>query len=60
MFSGALEEERNHPAFVEISQKSIALFEEIIVFCQSKGQLPAGRVEVLPSNFGVEFTDSRI
>jgi len=45
MFSGALEEERAHPDFVAISQKSIALFEEIIVFCQSKGQLPEGRVE---------------
>jgi len=39
MFSGALEEERNHPAFMEISGKSISLFEEIIAFCQSKGQL---------------------
>ena len=45
MFSGALEEERAHPEFVAISQKSIVLFEEIIVFCQSKGQLPPGRVE---------------
>jgi len=45
MFSGALEEERDHPEYVEISQKSIALFKEIIVFCQSKGQLPEGRVE---------------
>ena len=44
MFSGALEEERAHPDFVAISQKTIALFEEIIVFCQSKGQLPEGRV----------------
>jgi AcrR family transcriptional regulator len=47
MFSGALEEERAHPEFVAISQKTIALFEEIIVFCQSKGQLPEGRVEDL-------------
>jgi AcrR family transcriptional regulator len=47
MFSGALEEERAHPDFVAISQKTIALFEEIIVFCQSKGQLPEGRVEDL-------------
>jgi AcrR family transcriptional regulator len=38
MFSGALEEERNHPAFMEISGKSISLFEEIIAFCQSKEQ----------------------
>ena len=45
MFSGALEEERAHPEFVAISRKTIALFEEIIVYCQSKGQLPAGRVE---------------
>jgi len=45
MFSGALEEEWDHPNFVEISRKSIALFEEMIVFCQSKGQLPEGRVE---------------
>jgi len=47
MFSGALEEERAHPEFVAISQRSIALFEEIIVFCQNKGQLPEGRVEDL-------------
>jgi AcrR family transcriptional regulator len=45
MFSGALEEERDHPEYVEISQKSIALFEEIIVYCQSKEQLPEGGVE---------------
>jgi AcrR family transcriptional regulator len=47
MFSGALEEERAHPAFVEITQKTISLFEEIIVFCQSNGQLSAGRVDSL-------------
>ena len=45
MFSGALEEERAHPEFVAISQKSIALFEEIIVYCQNKGQLPEGSVK---------------
>jgi len=45
MFSGALEEERNHPAFMEIAQKSISLFEEIITFCQDKGQMPAGDVQ---------------
>jgi AcrR family transcriptional regulator len=44
MFSGALDEERAHPDFVAISQKTIALLEEIIVYCQSKGQLPEGRV----------------
>jgi len=47
MFSGALEEERNHPDYVEISQKTIALFEEIIVYCQGKGQLPAVPMDVL-------------
>jgi AcrR family transcriptional regulator len=47
MFSGALEEERAHPGFIAISQKSITLFEEIIAFCQAKGQLPAGRVDEL-------------
>jgi AcrR family transcriptional regulator len=45
MFSGALEEERDHPEYIEISRKSIALFEEMIVFCQSNGKLPQGRVE---------------
>jgi len=45
MFSGALEEERDHPEYVEISQKSIALFEDMIVFSQNKGQLPEGKVE---------------
>ena len=47
MFSGALEEERNHPDYEAISQKSIALFEEIIVFCQGKGQLPPDKVDNL-------------
>lgn len=45
MFSGALEEERDHPDYEEISRKNISLFEEIIVFCQSKGQIAEGRVE---------------
>lgn len=47
MFSGALDEERNHPAFMEVSGKSIVLFGEIIAFCQGKGQLPPDRVEDL-------------
>jgi len=46
MFSGALEEERDHPDYVEISRKNIAQLEEIIAFCQKKGQLEAGKVEV--------------
>ena len=47
MFSGALEEEGDHPEYIEISQMSIALFEEIIVYCQNKGQLPAGEVDII-------------
>ena len=45
MFSGALEEERDHPAYVEISRKNISLLEEIIVYCQKKGQIADGKVE---------------
>jgi AcrR family transcriptional regulator len=47
MFSGALDEERNHPNFVEVSSKSIALFEEIIAFCVEKEQLPTDRLDNL-------------
>jgi AcrR family transcriptional regulator len=45
MFSGALEEERSHPAFMEISGKSISLFGEIIAFCQGEGQFVGGDVQ---------------
>lgn len=44
MFSEALEIERDHPTYVEISQKNIALLEEIIAFCQSRRQLGDGEV----------------
>ncbi len=47
MFSGALEEEREHPDYVEISRKNIALLEEIIVFCQNKGQLEKGKAAMI-------------
>lgn len=47
MFSGALEEERNHPALTEISGKSNALFEEIIAFCQGKGRLAESDVQTI-------------
>ena len=47
MFSGALEEERDHPEYTEIALKNIALLEEIIVFCQNQGQLAAGEVEII-------------
>ena len=45
MFSGALEEERDHPAFMEVSGKSITLFEEIIIFCQGKEKLAESEVQ---------------
>lgn len=47
MFSSALEEERDHPEYVEISMKNIALLEEIIEFCQNKGQLKEGKAEII-------------
>jgi len=47
MFSGALEEERDHPEYVETSLKNIVLLEEIIAFCQNKGQLKEGKVEII-------------
>ena len=47
MFSGALDEERKHPAFIEITSKTITLFERIIFYCQSQNQLPSGNVEDL-------------
>jgi AcrR family transcriptional regulator len=42
MFSGALEVERDHPNYVAVSQKNITLLEEIIGFCQARGELRAG------------------
>jgi AcrR family transcriptional regulator len=50
MFSSALEEEKNHPDFEEITQKTISLFEEIIVHCQSKGHLADGKVDQIAIN----------
>lgn len=47
MFSGVLEVETDHPEFTEIVQKNVSLLEEIIVYCQSKDQLTAGKVEVI-------------
>lgn len=47
MFSGALEEERAHPEYVETSLKNISLLEEIIAFCQSKEQITEGKVEII-------------
>jgi AcrR family transcriptional regulator len=47
MFSGALEEETDHPKFIETSLKNISLLEEIIAHCQRKGQLKEGKVEIM-------------
>ena len=47
MFSGALEEERDHPAFLEVSRKNISLLEEIIIYCQNKGEVAEGRVATI-------------
>ena len=47
MFSGALEEEAEHPRYVYITMNSISLLEEIIAYCQNKGQLEEGRVETI-------------
>ncbi len=47
MFSGALEEEREHPDYLAITQKNISLFEEIIQYCQMKGQISEGNVEIV-------------
>ena len=47
MFSDALKYESDHPQYMEISLKNIALLEEIITVCQNKGQLKGGEVEIL-------------
>lgn len=47
MFSGALEEETNHPEFIDIAYKNISLLEEIIEFCQEIGQLPEQGKEIV-------------
>jgi AcrR family transcriptional regulator len=46
MFSGALEEERDHPDYLAVSKKNIALFIEIIQYCQEFGQLQVQSVEL--------------
>lgn len=47
MFSGALEEERDHPNYIDSSQENISLLEEIIAVCQNKGQLGEGKVRMI-------------
>ncbi len=41
-FSGVIEQEKDHPDFVEMSQKSFAVVVEIVRDCQSAGVLEAG------------------
>ena len=45
MFSGALEEESDHPDYQQIALKNIMLLDEIISFCQGSGQLTQGQVQ---------------
>ncbi len=40
-------EEREHPDYLAITQKNISLFEEIIQYCQMKGQISEGNVEIV-------------
>jgi len=47
MFSGALENERDHPEYLETSLKNIALLEEVIIFCQNKGLIEEGKVNLI-------------
>jgi len=46
IFSGALDEEGDHPEYLEVSQKNISLLGEIIENCQEIGQLPVGSIEM--------------
>jgi AcrR family transcriptional regulator len=46
MFSGALEEESNHPDYQQVALKNIAVLEQIITDCQASGQLPASQVQL--------------
>jgi AcrR family transcriptional regulator len=46
MFSHVLEEEISYPEFRETWRKNIMLLEEIIQYCQEKGQLPKADVEM--------------
>jgi len=40
MFSGALEEETDHPEYIATAYQNIDLLQEIIEFCQEIGQFP--------------------
>jgi AcrR family transcriptional regulator len=43
MFSGALEVETDHPDYLAVSRKNIAFFEEVIAYCQKRGELGNGK-----------------
>lgn len=47
MFSGALEKEKDYPAFVEIAQKTFERVVDIVLACQTAKILGAGSPEVL-------------
>jgi WHG domain-containing protein len=44
--SGIVEKEQDHPAFVEISQKSFALVRDIVRACQAQGVLRPGPTDL--------------
>lgn len=45
--SGAVEKEKDYPAFVEVSKKSFALVVDIVQACQAKGVLPKGSPDLV-------------
>lgn len=46
MFSEVLEREKDYPAFVDVSQRTFKLVEEIVASCQEAGILRAGAPDV--------------
>jgi AcrR family transcriptional regulator len=47
MFSGVLEREKDYPAFVDISQRTFKLVEQIVAICQQMGVLRPGAADVM-------------
>jgi len=46
-FSGAIEKEKDYPAFVEISQQSFAFVCEMVADCQAAGIIRSGPIDLL-------------
>lgn len=46
MFAGVLEHEKDYPAYVDISQRSFSLVEQIIAACQGAGILCPGETDL--------------